>query len=90
MEDICPVTRMLLTAQRWASGISTGSSVTSLTRRTTWGRQNQAVPYQSPSSVLDGCSAAEVGGPRRSSSFLVARSITIAPFCLPVPGTSRA
>src|SRR4051812_28685506 len=62
-----------------ASGISTGSNVTSSTSNATWGFQNQAVAYQGPSTVVDRSPSARLGGPTRSNSLLVARTMNTRP-----------
>ncbi len=66
-----------------ANGISTGSSVGSLTSNATCGFQNSAVPYHGPSSVAACSSSLWLGGPRRWRSFLVARRMSTAPSCRP-------
>src|SRR5918998_3771907 len=64
-----------------AKGISTGSSVGSLTRSATCGRQGSAVAYHWPSRVVDCSLSRRVGGPMRSSSFFVARTMSTRPSC---------
>ena len=55
-----------------ANGTRSGSSVRSLTKKATCGRQKTAVAYQLPRDVVGGSTAGEKGPFTRSRSFFVA------------------